>query len=364
MAFNHVDGKSLFRVATYVGLVSIGLAGVSLVWATTLKRSVSVGAPIAIASLPKAGDRVAATRVATSLSEPGLVFFGDIMLDRNVRNRMAKAKDVGYPFAKIRTSPELFSPQDIRIANLEGPVTAMRRSPVKEIDFAFDPSVVPMLYDVGITAVSQANNHTLDQGRAGASDSHEALSRAGILAFGDETRSDATSSIAYIVSEAETIALVGLNSSNASLDQNRVRQTMETARINASKVIVFMHWGDEYHDKPNAKQVAFAHWLIDNGADAVIGGHPHWMESVEVYNGKFIAYSLGNFIFDQDWSIETRYGLAVRLSGSFVSLYPIHIVASQPMLTVGAERQARLDRLAAISDPILSDQIRRGEIQL
>jgi poly-gamma-glutamate synthesis protein (capsule biosynthesis protein) len=83
-----------------------------------------------------------------------------------------------------------------------------------------------------------------------------------------------------------------------------------------------------------------------------------------MYKGKFIAYSLGNFIFDQDWSVETRYGLALRFTNAAVTLYPIHIIASQPVLTVGKERQDRLDRLAVFSDPALSDAIRRGEIPL
>ncbi len=351
-----IDSKIIFRVAGYVGLVSIGIAGVSFAIASKF-TPVSIGrSPIAANSLPIASP--------VSPHNPGIVFFGDVMLDRNVRTRMATAHSLEYPFALIKQSPELFDSQDIRVANLEGPVTATHQSPIKSIDFAFDPSVVQMLHDVGIAAVSQANNHTLDQGRLGAKQSHDVLQDGGIIAFGDQTRSDVESSTGFITLDSGVVALVGLNITDTPINRTEVQKTIESARAKAQKVIVVIHWGAEYKVSPNKTQIELAHWFIDQGVDAVIGGHPHWMESVEMYKGKFIAYSLGNFIFDQDWSVETRYGLALRLTNNSVSLYPIHIIASQPVLTVGKERQDRLDRLAVFSDPALSDAIRRGEIPL
>ena len=351
-----MNSNIFFRAAGYVSLVSIGIAGVSFALASIFMPVSVESTPIAAYSLPDAAQVPA--------YEPGIVFFGDVMLDRNVRTRMSKAHSVEYPFARIKNERALFDPRDIRVANLEGPVTATYRSPVKSIDFAFDPSVVQMLHDVGITAVSQANNHTLDQGRGGAKDSREALERGGIIVFGDELRSDPESSLAFTTMGTEVVALVGLNITNIPLDRADALKSIESARTKAQKVIVVIHWGDEYKVKPNKTQVELAHWFIDQGVDAVIGGHPHWMESVEMYKGKFIAYSLGNFIFDQDWSVETKYGLALRLTDHTVSLHPIHIIASQPVLITGLERQDRLDRLASVSDPALSDAIRRGEIPL
>jgi poly-gamma-glutamate synthesis protein (capsule biosynthesis protein) len=110
-----------------------------------------------------------------------------------------------------------------------------------------------------------------------------------------------------------------------------------------------------------------AHWLIDQGADAVVGGHPHWMQSVESYRGRPIAYSLGNFVFDQDWSSETKLGLAIGLiladGRSELKLMPVKIDKSQPSILEGKDREARLGRLADISDKALSAGILEGYLK-
>lgn len=74
-----------------------------------------------------------------------------------------------------------------------------------------------------------------------------------------------------------------------------------------------MHGGREYTRTPTELQTAFAHTAIDSGADIVIGGHPHWTQNIESYNGKYIFYSLGNFVFDQEFSSETKTGLAIQV---------------------------------------------------
>jgi poly-gamma-glutamate synthesis protein (capsule biosynthesis protein) len=73
-------------------------------------------------------------------------------------------------------------------------------------------------------------------------------------------------------------------------------------------VIVLAHWGIEYEDAPRPNVIAAAHAMVEAGATAVIGDHPHWVQSVERYRGAYIAYGVGNFIFDQMWSAETREG--------------------------------------------------------
>jgi poly-gamma-glutamate synthesis protein (capsule biosynthesis protein) len=129
-----------------------------------------------------------------------------------------------------------------------------------------------------------------------------------------------------------------------------------------------MHWGEEYRARPNAAQAVLARWLIDHGADAVIGAHPHWVQSISSYRGRPIAYSLGNFVFDQDFSQETRSGLMVGLAvddvGASLDLYPISIDASRPRRLEGDERRVRLEALAAISDPGLAPAVRQGTVRL
>ncbi len=298
-----------------------------------------------------------------------ILFFGDLMFDRTVRDRMTAAKSLEYPFAKIRGQEDrFFWGQDLVVANLEGPVTAVRRQPDKEIDFAFDPKIVGVLKKLKIDAVSQANNHSLDQGRAGATESRQLLESGGVAAFGDEVRDDATSSMTILERRGRKIALLGFNTTDNPLDKTEAEKSIEIAKQKAGVVIVFMHWGEEYHDTPSQSQIDLAHWFIDRGVDAVIGSHPHWMQSVEIYKNHPIAYSLGNFIFDQDWSAETRLGLAVGFvlngEGSAFHLFPVKIVASQPELLTGAERRTRLAKLAEISDPALAQQIKSGVIYI
>jgi len=82
----------------------------------------------------------------------------------------------------------------------------------------------------------------------------------------------------------------------------------------ADVVIVFPHWGTEYHAKPNPGQVTLAHRILDAGADMIIGNHPHWTQAMEVYKGKPIWYALGNLVFDQTWSEETMEGMTLELT--------------------------------------------------
>jgi poly-gamma-glutamate synthesis protein (capsule biosynthesis protein) len=138
------------------------------------------------------------------------------------------------------------------------------------------------------------------------------------------------------------IALVGFNTTDNALDEMAASSTLTLARQESDKVIVFMHWGLEYRHMPPDIVREQAHWLIDHGADIVIGGHPHWVQGVEKYEGKPIVYSLGNFIFDQYFSKETQQGLAVVLTlnkeGTQLDLIPLRSEQSQPFLAEGAKK--------------------------
>ena len=83
-----------------------------------------------------------------------------------------------------------------------------------------------------------------------------------------------------------------------------------------------MHAGTEYTRTPMPQQITFAHAAIDDGADIVIGAHPHWVQTIEKYKGKYIFYSLGNFIFDQAWSQETMEGLTLKITVSKTTCHP------------------------------------------
>ncbi|KKW29811.1 MAG: SH3 type 3 domain protein, partial [Parcubacteria group bacterium GW2011_GWA2_52_8] len=97
-------------------------------------------------------------------------------------------------------------------------------------------------------------------------------------------------------------------------DLNQLKIDIQQAKDRSEVIIVSMHAGIEYVRDPNQEQTDFAHAAIDAGADIVIGHHPHWIQTIEVYKEKPIFYSLGNFIFDQSWSVDTTEGLAVRFT--------------------------------------------------
>jgi poly-gamma-glutamate synthesis protein (capsule biosynthesis protein) len=236
------------------------------------------------------------------------------------------------------------------------------------LDFAFDPSVAATLRNVGFQALSQANNHQLDQGRDGAKESREALQRVGISVFGDQVKDDAAVATTIIDARGTRVALLGFNITDNPLDKPAAEKALTDARASADLVIVMPHWGVEYESTPQPSVRDLGHWFVNHGADVVIGSHPHWMQSVEVYNGHPIAYSLGNFVFDQDWSKETNEALTLSLeigkTSHVLRFHPIRLERSQPRFLDGEDRRLRLEHLAEISDPILRGSILDGRLLL
>lgn len=345
-----------------LGLIALTLGGVALhQWS-----SKPVYVPTVIPQLTQSVSDAFPQPLTPLFIEPEpitLLFVGDIMLDRQVAERSQKAKDLAYPFQKLPIG--WFEQVDYAIANLEGPVTDKRRPPEKTIDFQFDPSVIPILKEQGIDAVSQANNHALDQGRIGSEDSRARLQTAGFLVFGDQVQDDAIA-LATTTIRGQRFAFVGFNTTDNPLDLVAASSTLVQAHTSADYVIVYMHWGPEYKNRPPASIIEEAQWLIDHGADIVIGGHPHWVQGIEFYKNKPIVYSLGNFIFDQDFSRETKEGLAMKITIGQNELalepIPLQIDLSQPTVVEGEDREKRLKELARISDPLLKEQILGGKI--
>lgn len=346
-------------VAVALVLVSIAAAGASVFVARHLLLSADAAGNVRL--LP----------ILSEFPEPlprtepvSLLFVGDIMLDRTVASRIRAAHDDRYPFFKI-VDDARFTDADMRIMNLEGPVTDARRPPEKTIDFMFDPRFVKVLKEVGFDAASQANNHSLDQGRAGADDSRRRLMEGGFITFGDEVRDDEVA-LATTTVRGRRLSFVGFNSASDKIDDAAADATMKLARRSADTVVAFMHWGEEYRNHPLPKEEDRARWLIDRGADMVIGSHPHWVQSISTYKGRPIVYSLGNFVFDQDWSAETKKGLAIRarISDAAITfdLYPVQIDQSQPHFVEGSVLESRLRDLASLSDPSLTHQIQQGSV--
>ncbi|OGI25472.1 MAG: hypothetical protein A3J76_03720 [Candidatus Moranbacteria bacterium RBG_13_45_13] len=238
-----------------------------------------------------------------------LLFVGDMMFDRHIREAVAKygKGDYGYILELVKES---LSQYDLVIGNLEGPITNKKSVSVntkmdesKNFVFTFDPAVAKVLFENNIRLVSLGNNHILNQGAGGIEQTKKYLGEAGVDYFDPgETRS------------FHGISFVGYNYS-ADNSENQVLEEIKLAKEQSDIIIVCPHWGTEYKvGDPGQKIKELARKFIDAGADAVIGTHPHVVQSSEEYNGKKIYYSLGNFVFDQYFQKETMEGLGVEMT--------------------------------------------------
>ncbi len=246
-----------------------------------------------------------------------LLFVGDIMLDRSLRNR-AERESEGYA-TFFACASSTFSMYDIVVANLEGPVTTFpsvsRHSLIntpESFQFTMSPDILPVLREAGIDAVGVANNHIYDFGRKGLEMTRELVPASGLGYFGDPA-SDIYKSVT-LQTEHQAVHLVSFNEfvgTNAEALETTLGEIAQFAN-SPEPVIVFAHWGNEY--VPATDRVKkWARQFIDAGADAVIGHHPHVVQETEYYKGTFIAYSLGNFVFDQYFDAEVRKGGAAEL---------------------------------------------------
>lgn len=291
-----------------------------------------------------------------------LTAVGDIMLDRNVWNKIQQ-KGKTYPFAKIASE---LKGADMVLGNLEGPFTTSTKHAVSggALLFNFDPIMAPVLKQSGFTMLSLANNHTLNQGQAGLDATRQTLKKLGLVAFGDPRNSNGFSKIQTI--NGKKIVFIGYHGLAGGFESVLVE--VKRLRKISDVVIVVPHWGAEYKLNIQPRLQAQAHQLIDAGADMVLGGHPHVVEPMEVYKNKFIAYSLGNFIFDQYFSADTQQGLMLKIVAEdkklTIKIIPLVSVASQIQVAPAATRKALLERVAAgtANSESVRQQIRTGTL--
>lgn len=181
---------------------------------------------------------------------------------------------------------------DLSIVNFEGTLTTSETRADKEYAFKADPEYASILTSGSVEAANLANNHSSDYGAQSYTDTQNALKNAGITTFGnDET--------AVIDIKGIKVGLVGIYE----LDTHLECRTQLVTNINkvkeegANLIIVNFHWGNEKETTPDSNQTTLARAAIDAGADLVVGHHPHVLQGMDVYNGRTIFYSLGNFCF-------------------------------------------------------------------
>lgn len=279
-----------------------------------------------------------------SCSENGIVitFTGDILLDRGIRKQIEHT-GVASLFTGVT---EILRKSTFAIGNLECPLTTVNNPQNKRYTFRGEPTWVNSLRKAGFTHLDVANNHTFDQGKTGFTETIENIKRAGIWPVGSIDRQ--TNPILMVVG-TDTCTLfasnlVGLEPDESPSDSlGPCRKGTDTLAAMVLQcrikhpgylIIVLLHWGREHDETVSVGQINSARKLIDGGADIVIGHHPHILQSIEIYNGKPIIYSLGNFVFDEAQLSATNsmvISLIIRKGMLWkIRIYPIKITNGIP----------------------------------
>lgn len=233
-----------------------------------------------------------------------VIFVGDIMLDRVPGQAVEQGRD---PFAGVAA---WLDKADVAVGNLECVIATVGEKVPKLYNFRCHPRNVPLLARY-FDGVSVANNHSGDFGKEAFVEQLGLLRAGSVSFFGGGMNAAEAHSPLIIERNGIRIALLGYNeielrSYEAGLsapglawsDDQKVVEDITAVRAKADLVIVYPHWGLEYHSQPSERQQSLARKMIDAGADLVVGGHPHVTQTVEYYKDKLIVYSLGNFVFD------------------------------------------------------------------
>ena len=207
----------------------------------------------------------------------------------NSFNAYDEANGHDYFFQNVKS---ILEDDDVTFANLEGTFTTSNDRQDKQYAFKGDPDYTEILTDGSVEVVTLANNHSGDYGEQGLADTEIALEEAGIdYCIGDTITVKEVNGV--------KIAFIGIFVNYGTDDsEKQLRSDIENAKKQGAELIITaFHWGSEKATQPDETQQSLAHTAIDCGADLVVGHHPHVLQGIEKYNGKYIAYSLGNFCF-------------------------------------------------------------------
>ena len=292
-----------------------------------------------------------------------LTAVGDMMLSRTVLRRMEEYGSYRHPFVD---TADVLRAADFTVANLEGQVSD-RVAPSSNPETMYFVSPAAVLDGVrwaGIDAVSLANNHALDFGPDALVDTMDAVKASGLGYFGaGSTRQSSLRASVYNIG-GQRVAFLGFTdlsnmgfphasvpTTAPAFSPEQVAGAVRAADDYADVVIPYFHWGVEYVSVPNKRQQSLAYAAIDAGADLVLGAHPHWVQETERYQGVPIVYSLGNFVFDQMWSTETRQGVIATITFAGAQVTDVQFTPvviedyNRPRIATGADRQGVLNRM-------------------
>jgi poly-gamma-glutamate synthesis protein (capsule biosynthesis protein) len=252
----------------------------------------------------------------------------------------------------VAATKDITAAADITVISLEAPL--IDGCPVIEgqtFTFCGQPGFTSALVAAGVDVATLENNHIGNYGSPGIEQTEGFLDAAGIKWADRYTP-------AIIDVRGFKFGFLGFNAVGEIVDRDAMVAAIQALRPQVDVLSVGIHWGGEYMSVPStAPGIAdddpqeLAHLMIDAGADLIIGNHPHWVQAVEVYNGKYITYAHGNFIFDQMWSYETTLGVIGKYTFYDDTLIGVEYVPikienyAQPVPLTGDERQSVLDTM-------------------
>jgi poly-gamma-glutamate synthesis protein (capsule biosynthesis protein) len=261
----------------------------------------------------------------TPSREIALLFAGDIMLARSVGDMMTTKNDWTFPFERIAS---VTRSADLAFGNLETTISTRGTPSGCGYCFRANPRVTEGLVHAGFDVLSVANNHIHDYGADSYTDTLNYLVASNISAVGSD-----------LVIKNIRGTRIGYLAYAYPIDEAKIIADIARANQLSDVLVVSFHAGDEYELVHNAMQERVYRAAVDAGADLVVGTHPHVVQDMEQYHGKWIAYSLGNFVFDQNWSDATRHGILLDV---VVNNKRIISVSSRP-IEISKQYQVAID---------------------
>lgn len=296
-------------------------------------------------------------------------FVGDVLLGSTV-HYLLEQHGFDYPYEYVKP---LLQQSDLTLANLETPITTRGEPVDKPYAYRSHPDVLPAFKEAGFDIVSLANNHILDYGLDGLVSTLRNLRETDIDYVGAGENSEeafmpvveeinglkvAVLGFSRVVPDGSWKADVNRPGVASTYNYTRAVQAIEQASETADLVVVLAHWGEERQDDPNEHQQELARRYVDAGADLVIGSHPHVLQGLEYYNGKWIAYSMGNFIFTtreagedayKTWDSGILQAVCDAAGDCQLKFVPVFTKWAQPRLMESAEAAALIKRLNELS---------------
>lgn len=293
--------------------------------------------------------------VTVTISAAGDVTLGDLY-GSTYEWSLGEMYDLTSPAYFFESVKPVFEADDMTIVNFEGVLTLTDERVEKKYNMKGKPEYIHILTEGDIEAVSFANNHRLDYGQQGCDDTIEAFESEGIAYAYDSV-------VGYYEVKGITIGFISFNEV---YDGKKVEtfitegiETLKAAEVDL--ILACCHWGSELHNYPEDYQKELARMCVDLGADLVIGHHPHVIQGIDVYNGTYIVYSLGNFCFGGNKNPKDKDSMIFQQTFTFVDgvkqedddirVIPVHISSRQnrndyqPTLVTGSEAEKIIDRV-------------------